>query len=142
MATGTGKTYTGLGAVVRLCEALRNRLAVFIVCPYQHLVEQWVDDIEFFNIKPIIGYSASPQRDWSKRLERAIRNQKLKVNGCEFFCFISTNTTFSLAKTQAILKKVRGDVLLLVDEDHNFGAVRLRQAMSERYEYARFNTSY
>lgn len=45
MATGTGKTYTGLGAVVRLFEE-KKRLAIIIVCPYQHLVEQWVEDIE------------------------------------------------------------------------------------------------
>ena len=37
MATGTGKTYTGLGAVVRLFEE-KKRLAIIIVCPYQHLV--------------------------------------------------------------------------------------------------------
>ena len=135
MATGTGKTYTGLGAVVRLCEVLQNKLAVFIVCPYQHLVEQWVEDIEIFNIKPIIGYSASPQKAWDKRLESAIRDQKLKVKGREFFCFISTNATFSLSKTQAVLEKVRGNALLLVDEAHNFGATRLSRAMSERYDY-------
>ena len=39
MATGTGKTFTGLGAVERLCKAMKNKLAVIIVCPYQHLVE-------------------------------------------------------------------------------------------------------
>ncbi|MGB4504827.1 MAG: DEAD/DEAH box helicase family protein, partial [Syntrophaceticus sp.] len=72
MATGTGKTYTGLGAVARLYEYLDNNLAVFIVCPYQHLVEQWLEDIEKFNMKPIVGYSASSQKDWKKRLKDAV----------------------------------------------------------------------
>lgn len=62
MATGTGKTLTGLGAITRLSDDLNGKLAVIIVCPYQHLVEQWVEDIEKFNIKPIIGYSQSPQK--------------------------------------------------------------------------------
>lgn len=75
MATGTGKTLTGLGAISRLSEAINDELAVVIVCPYQHLVEQWVEDIVKFNIKPIIGYSKSSQRDWKTQLERAIRNQ-------------------------------------------------------------------
>jgi superfamily II DNA or RNA helicase len=135
MATGTGKTFTGLGAVVRLCEALNNNLAVIIVCPYQHLVEQWVDDIVRFGIKPIIGYSASSQKDWPKRLERAIRDMKLKIRGCEFFCFICTNATFSTAKVQVLLEKLRGNALLLVDEAHNFGAERLSRLMLERYNY-------
>ena len=45
MATGTGKTFTGLGAISKLSEDLDDKLAVIIVCPYQHLVEQWVEDI-------------------------------------------------------------------------------------------------
>jgi len=135
MATGTGKTYTGLGATVRLCGAVNNKVAIFVVCPFQHLVEQWVEDIERFNINPIIGYSASPQKDWLKRLENAVRDQKLKIRGREFFCFVCTNATFSSDKVQDILNKVRGDILLLVDEAHNFGAHRLSQLMSERYTY-------
>ena len=77
MATGTGKTYTGLGAISKLNLDLRGHLAVVIVAPYQHLVEQWVEDIEKFGMKPIIGYSASSQKDWKTRLENAVRRQKL-----------------------------------------------------------------
>jgi DNA phosphorothioation system restriction enzyme len=135
MATGTGKTYTGLGAVARLCEATNNKVAIFIVCPFQHLVEQWVEDIKRFNIAPIIGYSASAQKDWMKRLENAVRDQKLKVKGREFFCFVSTNATFSTDKVQSVLNKIKGNILLLVDEAHNFGAERLSRLMSDRYIY-------
>ena len=46
MATGTGKTYTGLAAVERLYRKQGENLALFIVAPYQHLVNQWIDDIE------------------------------------------------------------------------------------------------
>ena len=79
MATGTGKTLTGLGAVSKLSEDVCDELSVFILCPYQHLVEQWVEDIVKFNIKPIIGYSASPQKDWKKRLQKAIKDQKFRL---------------------------------------------------------------
>ncbi len=44
MATGTGKTYTALAALSKL-SSCKERLVVVIVCPYQHLVEQWVEDI-------------------------------------------------------------------------------------------------
>ena len=53
MATGTGKTLTGLVGVERLSKFLDNHLAVIIVCPYQHLVEQWVEYIKEFNIKSL-----------------------------------------------------------------------------------------
>lgn len=64
MTTGIGKTFTGLGAIARISEALNDRFAVIIVAPYQHLVEQWVEDIVKFNMKPIIGFSSSLQKDW------------------------------------------------------------------------------
>jgi len=88
MATGTGKTFTGLGSIAKLSEDLNDDLAVIIVCPYQHLVDQWVEDIVRFNIKPIIGYSSSPQKDWKKRLNKAILDQKLRPEK-RFFCFVS-----------------------------------------------------
>jgi hypothetical protein len=135
MATGTGKTFTGLGGLARLCTAVNDKLAAIIVCPFQHLVEQWVEDIVRFNIRPIIGYSASSQRDWLKRLEDAIRDQKLNVRGKEFFCLICTNATFSSDKVQKLLEKIRGDSLLMVDEAHNFGAERQSNYLVERYTY-------
>ncbi len=135
MATGTGKTYTGLGALARLCDAVEDKLATIIVCPFQHLVEQWVEDIERFNIKPIIGYSASSQKDWLKRLEDAIRDQKLHVRNKEFFCLVTTNATFALDKVQNLIAKIRGDLLLIVDEAHNFGTERLSNLLTGRYTY-------
>ncbi len=135
MATGSGKTYTGLGAVARLSQKLQGKLAVIIVCPYQHLVEQWVEDIEKFNMEPIVGYSASSQKDWKKRLEKAIRNQKLKVKDAEFFCFISTNATYSSNYVQEQLNKIKGDCLFVVDEAHNFGASYLSELMNEKFQY-------
>jgi superfamily II DNA or RNA helicase len=135
MATGTGKTLTGLGGVTRLSEKIQNRFAVIIVCPYQHLVEQWVEDILKFNIDPIIGYSASKQKDWKRLLENAIRDQKLKVKNREFFCFVCTNATFSSDFVQSQILKIKGKALLVVDEAHNFGAEYLSRLLTDKFEY-------
>lgn len=130
---GTGKTYAGLGAVVRLSECLAGNLAVLIVCPYQHLVEQWVEDIELFGMRPIIGYSASPQRDWKKRLKDAAISHNLGV--LNHFCFVSTNATFSSDSIQALIRGLKGNVLLLVDEAHNFGADHLSKTLGPHIPY-------
>lgn len=135
MATGTGKTYTGLGALTTLSKNIGHKLAAIIVCPYQHLAEQWVEDILKFNIDPIIGYSDSSQKDWPKRLKDAIRDQKLKVRGKEFFCFICTNATFSSDYVQTQLAKIKSDTLLMVDEAHNFGAPYLSCLLYDNYKY-------
>lgn len=134
MATGTGKTLTGLGAISKLSEDMDDVLAVIIVCPYQHLVEQWVEDIVKFNIKPIIGYSSSPQKDWKKRLARAIRDQKLRSDK-RFFCFVCTNATFANATVQEEISKIQSSILLVVDEAHNFGARSYAKLLDDRFTY-------
>ena len=134
MATGTGKTLTGLGAISKLSEDLDDVLAVIIVCPYQHLVEQWVEDIVRFNIKPIIGYSSSPQKDWKKRLAKAVRDQKLRRDK-SFFCFVCTNATFSSSVVQDEINKIQSPVLLVVDEAHNFGARTYARLLDDRFTY-------
>lgn len=134
MATGTGKTFTGLGAISKLSEDLNDKLAVIIVCPYQHLVEQWVEDIVRFNMKPIIGYSSSPQKDWKQRLSKAVRDQKLRADK-SFFCFVCTNATFTNDHVQEQISKIHMPVLLVVDEAHNFGAASYARLLDERFTY-------
>lgn len=135
MATGSGKTLTGLGALCKLSEKLDNNLFAVIVCPYQHLVEQWVEDIERFNIKPIIGYSASPQKNWKDRLSNFIRLKKLGIKNRKFCCFITTNATFSSNFVQNILDDVVGKKLLIIDEAHNFGSPKLLKTLHDGYDY-------
>ena len=134
MATGTGKTFTGLGAISKISEDLNDELAVIIVCPYQHLVEQWVDDIVKFNIQPIIGYSSSSQKDWKKRLSKAVRDQKLRREK-SFFCFVCTNATFTNSFVQEQIGKIKSPVLLVVDEAHNFGAKSYAKLLDDRFTY-------
>lgn len=134
MATGTGKTLTALGAITEISKDLRNKIGVVIVCPYQHLVEQWVEDILRFNISPIIGYSSSLQKDWKKRLEKAVRNQKLRDDK-SFFCFICTNSTFTNTFVQEQIRKSKYPILLVVDEAHNFGAASYTKLLDNRFKY-------
>ncbi|MGO2118256.1 MAG: DEAD/DEAH box helicase family protein [Fusobacterium sp.] len=135
MATGTGKTYTGLGALVDLYEKCRGTLVVIIVCPYQHLVEQWVEDIKLFNIEPIIGYSSSKQKNWKQKLQRVIKYKNLNLHIQDFVCLICTNATFSSKFVQEQLSKLKENIFLLVDEAHNFGSNKLSQILNEKYAY-------
>lgn len=133
MATGTGKTLTGLSAIMRLMEVKNNKMAIIIVCPYQHLIEQWIEDIHYFGIEVIIGYSASKQKDWKDRLKNAIIDYKLNV--INYFCFISTNATYSNNFVQENLKKLKGDSVILIDEVHNFGAENLSNFLDEKFQF-------
>lgn len=133
MATGTGKTLTALASAEYLFRKNSNRLALIIICPYQHLVEQWVEDIVRFGIRPIIGYSASSQKNWKKNLEQAVRSFNLEV--LDTFCFVTTNASFVTKKVQEHIKQLSKDTLLIVDEAHNMGAESYRRYLSEKFEY-------
>lgn len=136
MATGTGKTLTGLSALTRLfIDKFPEKLFAIIVCPYQHLVEQWVEDIVKFNIQPIIGYSSSPQKDWKDRLRDAVIDIGIKFLKKDFFCFICTNATFSSKYVQDQLSRIRVPKILVIDEAHNFGAPYLAKWLLDSYEY-------
>lgn len=133
MATGTGKTLTALASIEYLYRKNKERLAIIIVCPYQHLVEQWVEDIVRFGIQPIIGYSASSQKNWKKILEQAVRSFNLRVT--DMFCLITTNASFVTKKVQEQIQLLGKDSLVVVDEAHNMGAANYRRCLPTAFEY-------
>lgn len=134
MATGTGKTFTGLGAIAKLSEDIGDELAVVIVCPYQHLVDQWVEDIVKFNMSPIIAHGSSLQKDWKKRLSKAVLDQKIRCDK-RFFCLVCTNATFASDYIQSSINKIKSPILLVVDEAHNFGARSYAGLLDDRFTY-------
>lgn len=130
MATGTGKTYTALGSLEMLCNYLSCKVAIFIVCPYQHLVEQWVEDIKKFNVNPLICYSQYDYKQKYKNLIFGFNN-----NTIDNFCVITTNATFTTNQIQEGIDKLKGNVCLVVDEAHNFGAKNQIKCMKSVFNY-------
>lgn len=135
MATGTGKTFTALLALEKLYNDKNGDLAVVITCPYQHLVEQWVEDLQLFGIKPIIAYSKSSQKNWKQILSGAVLDRRLNLPSARFVCCITTNATLSGDWMQNCLKKLKRNVLLIADEAHNLGAPMYQRVLTENYAY-------
>ena len=136
MGTGTGKTVTALTASVKLLGRILEkggRLAVIIVCPYTHLVEQWVEEKDNFNIDFIVGYSSGKYQGYQSRLANTI--QDFNDGIIRYFYFITTNASYRTTKVQNLLKNIKGKVLFIADEVHNFGAEGLRSILNENYDY-------
>lgn len=134
MCTGAGKTYTALACMVELAETLKEKLAVFIVCPYIHLVGQWEEDVVEWGITPIIAHSKSPQKDWESRIRRAVR--RFVTDGTPFIC-ITTNDTFQGDKLHPFVERIPdgSNTLLIIDEAHNFGAERLSLSLPDHFKF-------
>ena len=133
MATGTGKTYTGLKAVVELYNNNNKRLAVVIVCPFMHLVEQWVVDIKRFGMWPIIAYSESIHKNWKAKLKQNVRLFNEKI--LNHFCLVTTNITYCSEFVQEEIKKIQQDIVLVIDEAHNFGAQNFSKGLIEQIPF-------
>lgn len=133
MGTGTGKTITALTASVKLLERLKHRLAIIIVCPYTHLVEQWVEEKDNFNIDFLVGYSDNKHKDYLSKLKQLVQDYNDKI--INYFYFITTNASYKLERVQNVLRKIKGNVLFIADEVHNFGAEGLRNALIDSFPY-------
>ena len=133
MATGTGKTYTGISAIIELSKNVQGRLAVIIVCPYTHLVEQWVEDLKIFNINPIVAYSQSKDRKYKEKIKNSVIDYNIGITN--FFCIITTNGTYRTDFMQEQLSKLKCNALIVVDEAHNFGSEGLATKLLENFKY-------
>lgn len=134
MCTGAGKTFTALAAMIQLAEQLDDKLAVFIVCPYIHLVSQWEEDVIEWAPLPIIAHSKSTTPHWEERLKQACR--RFRKERVPFVC-ITTNDTFAGPKIQPLIAKFseEDNILFIVDEAHNFGSEALSGIMPEQFKY-------
>ena len=130
MATGTGKTITALSATAKLWE-VTNRLGIVIVCPYTHLVDQWVEDIKLFNMSPIVAYQS--RRLWEDVLYNEVSAFQAGITN--HFCVIMTIATFTSKAMQNILGKLSSDVLFIADEAHHLGARKNRECLIPSFPY-------
>ena len=134
MATGTGKTLTSLGASIQLLKDLDYNLGIVIVCPYTHLVEQWAEDLENYSFSPIVGFGSSRNKRWKEQLQESVLKYKIGLK--KYFCFITTNATFTSSFVQEQIKKIdKKNILFIADEAHNLGAPNILSNLNHNIKY-------
>lgn len=132
MATGTGKTITAITSLIDLLEYKSYYIAIIICVPYQHLVTQWGEDLKKFNIQYIAGYSDN-KRNWKHDLEKQIFDLNHDIR--DYICLITTNASYRTTFIQNIINGINKDIVLVVDEAHNFGSKTLKRTLDDRFKY-------
>lgn len=128
MATGTGKTITSLLAAAHARDTTDGRLALIIAVPYQHLVEQWTDDVRDFGAEPVKAFES--RKNWQEDLERQILEFDEKLQ--DSFVVITTHKTFSSDSFQRELDTINSaEKMLIADEVHHLGAPHLRRSLPQ-----------
>jgi superfamily II DNA or RNA helicase len=72
-------------------------------------------------MKPIVCYSASPQKNWKSRLKDAVTGYS--IGATDHFCVVTTNATFATSYFQSQIQLLKNNTLLVVDEAHNLSAL-------------------
>lgn len=127
MATGTGKTITAISAAVNVFQ-LEGRLALVVLVPYKHLVDQWVEELRSVGFQPISCYESVNL--WRKVAAESIREFNARL--VDHLCLVSTHQTGSMEPFRKMLERINPPFLLLGDEIHELGAANYRKALFER----------
>ncbi|MEK6227469.1 MAG: DEAD/DEAH box helicase family protein [Chloroflexota bacterium] len=131
MATGTGKTETSLACAVRLRDQVKRELALVVVTPFIHLVDQWVDRASAWGLRPVRCYGTS---DWRREAWDAVDTQA--AGGSRSICLVSTISTAGVSEFQSVLRRIDGRrALLIADEVHHLGAEHHESLMDEKFSY-------
>jgi len=122
LATGSGKTFTSISAMVELYEERHkngNGTFVIISVPYIELANQWVKELAPFNVIPIQCYDSS--NNWAAALDKKIL--RFRSGTLDFICIIAVNKTLSSELFQSKIAKIPfEDMLLIGDECHHLGS--------------------
>lgn len=135
MATGTGKTYTAIGAIDKILKKSKKNFIVISV-PYSHLIEQWNNSIKKYGLD--IGFIVkcfSENSKWYSELKRYVR--KLLLGQINNVLVISTHDTLVNDKMKDILLNLKAGIatVLVADEVHSIGSLKRRENLSNIFRY-------
>lgn len=132
MATGSGKTITSMiGAY--LLHAAHSPLLIVVAAPYVPLIEQWMDEIQPFGIKPTnltTSGGAQQRANDLQRLKRRLRTGSSTVEAV----VVSHDTLCTTDFSEAVASFPCGK-LLIADEAHNLGRESFITAPPACFEY-------
>nr|WP_319390621.1 DEAD/DEAH box helicase family protein [uncultured Cohaesibacter sp.] len=132
LATGAGKTITAIYGAVKMFES-RKKLLVVISVPYQNLADQWAENLELFNITPVVCYGGEGK--WLEHL----KSKMLSFNAgtIDFCAVVVVDATFTSSKRtfsdilETLPSELNNRFLFIGDECHHHGAEKIANALPQ-----------
>lgn len=118
MATGAGKTVSGLLCAWRLWREMR-RLAIVIIAPTRPLLNQWADECYSFNLSPYVARGSTNKTQKLREIDS--RLQAVELGSTDIEAIIATHDFLGDSEFRAIIEAYDGPLLLIADEVHNLG---------------------
>lgn len=132
MATGLGKTFAALGCLKKVMENYNKTIAV-ITCPSNHLIRQWINDIDEFGLtcEYIVADSSNP--DWKDKLSDSLIDIKIGIENN--LIVLTTHATFHTDNFIKIIRSANEKLFLIVDEVHGIGAPKRKRGLLDLYHF-------
>ena len=131
LATGSGKTITSIFAATKIFEARRSKkqgLCFIVAVPYIELAEQWVGDLNQFNIFPHRCFGS--KSSWDAHLDKDIFSFRMKA--IDFLAIIVVNKTLSTDNFKSKVAQILPEQIMFIgDECHNHGSKRMQDYLPE-----------
>lgn len=132
MATGTGKTKTAIGCLIRL-KSKTSKLFTIICCPQNTIIKQWEKEIAELKTCDYSLIADSTNASWEKQLaDKVIDYNNGLINN---FIVYTTYNTLSGTKFINIVTSLDQSVLIICDEVHWAGADTFSDGLLPTYSY-------
>lgn len=125
MATGTGKTFTAINCIERTSRDVHGLSTVLITAPFQHLADQWAEELEAAGMRPIRAYEDSSR--WRSEIRMGRRKASLRKQP---LYILTTYTTLAREHFLAEVAPFATSTLLVADECHYLGSAGSQDFMS------------
>ena len=131
MATGTGKTFTSLSAAHMLLQN-HDQLAVVILVPFLHLLDQWKQNCEEFGFDVML--CSGSHAGWETQLHGQTLNFNIRV--LKQLCILAVHDTAASSRfLNAIARLPQECTMVIGDEVHALGSGKHRKAMFPNAKY-------
>ena len=132
MATGTGKTKTAIGGIIKLINS-KTRLFAVICSPQNTILKQWEKEIKNLGLFNASIIADSTNSLWNTQLaDKVIDYNEKNINSCVVF---TTYNTLSSDKFIDLISNLSGHSLLVGDEVHWAGAATFRKGLVQTYQF-------
>ncbi len=132
MATGTGKTYTAIGALIELMEK-EETLVTIISCPFLHLIPQWEDSLLKSGVDLPKILASSNDSKWQEKLQGKLLD--VRLGRLKQFIILTTHDTVSSEKFRNTIKEIDCPIVMIGDEVHGMGSTNRMHGLLPQYKY-------
>lgn len=133
MATGTGKTFTAIGAIDSVLRSTNDPVLVVIAVPFTHLTSQWKRSLAAWGYDSTWELYGTDNPNWRDDLSRLVSDLSIGVR--DSIIALTTHSTFAHEDFRTIVPKGDFHSMIVADEVHGIGSEQHRKGLTDDYDW-------